>query len=503
MAATHSLSKSDTLNPQAHEELSTDTSSRPDSGDESDDENKVLEESPNGRYKKQKRELVQHGSLGTDAFLGMDTDEGVEIVWNEIWLSEGKSRSFYNHNNIVEFYHYWTHNDEVKKKARITFITEYMTSGSLKQFLKKTKKNQKGLLQEKLFKRWCRQILSALDHLASFTPPIIHGNLSLDTIYIQHNGLIKIGSVIPEAISYHAKSRSPSELQNLFTAAPEYDIKEAILTTSVDIYAFGICALEIATQFFDTKSGKKPSPSMNYWNRGSIQNSLESLENTDLLKFLQRCLQEKPEMRPSAKELLLDKFLFEVHSLKLQAAHTIVDKEVAIPEDSNSIPLAILSQMEGIAADISYKSSDEPFHFGYASGPPALDLEKYIEEVRSGLYPLTSVYKDEDLVRDDSDDKTKDDPSIDSEHYSKETKSVLSVNCTIRAVEDDEVKRHLVITLKMENEINRELSCDVSLDEDLSKLAEELVLYGFIKQDDREKVAQHIAEKLKEPNLQA
>lgn len=57
MATSHSVGKSDAPNAQTHEELSTDASSRPDSGDESDDENKVLEESPNGRYKKQKREV--------------------------------------------------------------------------------------------------------------------------------------------------------------------------------------------------------------------------------------------------------------------------------------------------------------------------------------------------------------------------------------------------------------------------------------------------------------
>lgn len=31
-------------------------------------------------------------------------------------------------------------------------------------------------------------------YLHSCTPPIIHGNLTCDTIFIQHNGLVKIGS---------------------------------------------------------------------------------------------------------------------------------------------------------------------------------------------------------------------------------------------------------------------------------------------------------------------
>ena len=33
-------------------------------------------------------------------------------------------------------------------------------------------------------------------YLHSCDPPIIHGNLTCDTVFIQHNGLIKIGSGI-------------------------------------------------------------------------------------------------------------------------------------------------------------------------------------------------------------------------------------------------------------------------------------------------------------------
>ncbi|POI25124.1 hypothetical protein CIB84_011127, partial [Bambusicola thoracicus] len=127
------------------------------------------------------------------AYLAMDTEEGVEVVWNE----EKVKAVFDNliqleHLNIVKFHKYWA--DVKENKARVIFITEYMSSGSLKQFLKKTKKNHKTM-NEKAWKRWCTQILSALSYLHSCDPPIIHGNLTCDTIFIQHNGLIKIGSV--------------------------------------------------------------------------------------------------------------------------------------------------------------------------------------------------------------------------------------------------------------------------------------------------------------------
>ena len=39
-------------------------------------------------------------------------------------------------------------------------------------------------------------VWSDYSYLHSCEPPVIHGNLTTDTIFIQHNGLIKIGSGI-------------------------------------------------------------------------------------------------------------------------------------------------------------------------------------------------------------------------------------------------------------------------------------------------------------------
>lgn len=84
----------------------------------------------------------------------MDTEEGVEVVWNEVRFSERKyfnakeekiSQVFdrlmqLDHPNIVKLHKYWM--DKDVEKPRVIFITEYNSSGSLKQFLKKTKRNQ-------------------------------------------------------------------------------------------------------------------------------------------------------------------------------------------------------------------------------------------------------------------------------------------------------------------------------------------------------------------------
>lgn len=41
---------------------------------------------------------------------------------------------------------------------------------------------------------WMQSVCFISSYLHSCSPPIIHGNLTCDTIFIQHNGLVKIGS---------------------------------------------------------------------------------------------------------------------------------------------------------------------------------------------------------------------------------------------------------------------------------------------------------------------
>ena len=55
----------------------------------------------------------------------------------------------------------------------------------------------------------------------SCDPPIIHGNLTCDTIFIQHNGLVKIGSVAPDAIHKNVKTFREN-IKNFHFLAPEW-----------------------------------------------------------------------------------------------------------------------------------------------------------------------------------------------------------------------------------------------------------------------------------------
>uniref|UniRef100_A0A671V746 Nuclear receptor-binding protein n=1 Tax=Sparus aurata TaxID=8175 RepID=A0A671V746_SPAAU len=407
--------------------------------DESEDESEILEESPCGRWQKRREEVNQRNVPGIDAaYLAMDTEEGVEVVWNEVMISERKNFKLLEekvkavfdnlihleHANIVKFHKYWA--DTKENRARVIFITEYMSSGSLKQFLKKTKKNHKTM-NEKAWKRWCTQILSALSYLHSCDPPIIHGNLTCDTIFIQHNGLIKIGSVAPDTINNHVKT-CHEEQKNLHFFAPEYGAVDDV-TTAVDIYSFGMCALEMA--LLEIQGNGESS----YVSQEAINNAIQLLEDPLQRELIQKCLECDPSTRPTARELLFNQALFEVPLLKLLAAHCIVSHQHMIPENA----------LEEITKNLD----------------PNLVIAETKEDVQNGIYPMTAFglpcpqQPQQETVKSPIVVPLVKSPT--PEPAELETRRV----CTTHNIVSHKRKTELTLLLKLEDKLNRHLSCDM------------------------------------------
>ncbi|KAM9409123.1 nuclear receptor-binding protein-like [Pholidichthys leucotaenia] len=461
--------------------------------DESEDESYILEESPCGRWQKRREEVNQRNVPGIDAvYLAMDTEEGVEVVWNEVKISERKNFKLLEeqvkavfdnlihleHANIVKFHTYWA--DRKDSRARVIFITEYMSSGSLKQFLKKTKKNHKTM-NEKAWKRWCTQILSALCYLHSCDPPIIHGNLTCDTIFIQHNGLIKIGSVAPDTINNHVKT-CHEEHKNLHFFAPEYGVVD--VTTAADIYSFGICALEMA--LLEIQGNGDSS----FVSQDALNSALQLLEDPLQRELIQKCLDCDPTVRPTARELLFNQALFEVPLLKLLAAHSIVSHQHMIPEnaleeitkklDPN---LIVAETKEGIQLKISQF--------------PALELDKFLEDVRNGIYPMTVFgLPCPQQAQKETIESPVVIPMVKSptpEPTEIEMRKIAHMQCIFDPIEEG-TKYRLSLWLKLEDKLNRHLNCDISPDENIPGLAIELVQLGLISEVDQNKVASLLEE---------
>ncbi|EMP34264.1 Nuclear receptor-binding protein 2 [Chelonia mydas] len=507
-------------------------------------------------------------------FLAMDTEEGVEVVWNELHFTDKKAFKAHeekintmfeqlvvvDHPNIVKLHKYWL--DVKGSKARVIFITEYVSSGSLKQFLKKTKKNHKAM-NARAWKRWCTQILSALSFLHSCDPPIIHGNLTSDTIFIQHNGLIKIGSekrllLLDVQISANIiatgsaavaaiKSdillntpvpnsaipddlRSPirierEEQRNLHFFPPEYG--HVADGTAVDIFSFGMCALEMAVLEIQPNGDSRVSEE-------AIARARHSLDDPNMRDFILGCLLLNPDKRPTAHNLLFHQVLFEVHSLKLLAAHCFISHQYLMPEnvveektkelDLNMVMAEI--RREGLPA-VQWRYSEVSF----------LELDKFLEDVRNGIYPLMNFAATRPLLLPRALSQPQEDPqkakTPTPEPFDVETRKepeglirmseepdaaprpsfanrcsavkahtvhvfeveeVVQMQCSME-MNEEKAQWHLTLLLTLEDKLHRQLSYDllpikpVSAADSSKGLASELVHYGFIHEDDCEMLA--------------
>ncbi|XP_029582350.1 nuclear receptor-binding protein 2 isoform X2 [Salmo trutta] len=465
--------------------------------EESEDESEILEESPCGRWQKRKEQVSQGNVPGIEtASLAMDTEEGVEVVWNEVQFSDKKvfkshedrmremfeSLMHVDHPNIVKFHKYWL--DTRESRARVIFITEYMSSGSLKQFLKKTKKNHKTM-NVKAWKRWCTQILSALSYLHSCHPPIVHGNLTCDTIFIQHNGLIKIGSVwhrlfvnvFPEAIYGNVQHHRDDET-NQHYFAPEYGLAEDVC--SIDIFAFGICTLEMAVLEIQANGDTVVS-------KEAITNAAQSLEDPLIKEFTQSCVRMDAKKRPTAHDLLFHRVLFEVHSLKLLAAHCFINYQYQLHDNCLEEKTRTFDP-SGVMAEI--KHGDRPgVEIKYSNVSP-LELDKFLEDVKNGIYPLMNFQRGLTMPRTLSifQERMETVKTPSPEPQEMETRKVVQMHCNLEFTEEG-TRSHLSLLLKMDDKLQRQLNCDVLPTDSSKDLASELVHFAFISEEDGEKLA--------------
>uniref|UniRef100_A0A8B9XTW0 non-specific serine/threonine protein kinase n=1 Tax=Bos mutus grunniens TaxID=30521 RepID=A0A8B9XTW0_BOSMU len=239
--------KEDAGAPEARPELGRARREEPEEEEDDEDDLKAVATSLDGRFLKFDIELGR-GSFKT-VYKGLDTETWVEVAWCELqdrkltklerqrFKEEAEMLKGLQHPNIVRFYDFWE--SSARGKRCIVLVTELMTSGTLKTYLKRFK-----VMKPKVLRSWCRQILKGLLFLHTRTPPIIHRDLKCDNIFITGpTGSVKIGDLGLATLKRASFAKS-------VIGTPEFmapEMYEEHYDESVDVYAFGMCMLEMAT----------------------------------------------------------------------------------------------------------------------------------------------------------------------------------------------------------------------------------------------------------------
>ena len=275
-------------------------------------QNAIVERSPGGRYVRFMEKLGSGASK--DVYRAYDTQEGIEVAWNVVNLSgvpkaernrivnEVRLLERLHHQNIISFHGSWVN----RERQEVNFVTEILSSGTLKSFINKVQ-----VIRWKIAKRWAFQILKGLEYLHSQDPPVIHRDLKCENIFINGtSGDLRIGDLGLSTV--HRNGKVLSVLGTPEFMAPDM-YEENSYNEKVDVYAFGMCLLEIFTKEIPYSECSNPAQIYRKVIAGEPPEVLSRLQSRHAREFVLLCLGYRDEngnfIRPTVSELLQHPFL--------------------------------------------------------------------------------------------------------------------------------------------------------------------------------------------------
>ncbi|XP_059402627.1 serine/threonine-protein kinase WNK1-like isoform X2 [Carassius carassius] len=312
--------------------------------------------SPDGRFLKFDIEIGR-GSFKT-VYKGLDTETTVEVAWCELQdrkLSKTERQRFkeeagmlkgLQHPNIVRFYDSWE--SSLKGRKCIVLVTELMTSGTLKTYLKWFKE-----MKIKVLRSWCRQILKGLHFLHTRSPPIIHRDLKCDNIFITGpTGSVKIGDLGLATLKRTSFAKS-------VIGTPEFmapEMYEEKYDESVDVYAFGMCMLEMATSEYPYSECQNAAQIYRRVTSGVKPGSFDKVAIPEVKEIIEGCIRQNKDERYCIKDLLSHGFFQE---------ETGVRVELAEEDDGELVAIKLLLRIEDVKKLKGKYKENEAIEFSF------------------------------------------------------------------------------------------------------------------------------------------
>lgn len=282
----------------------------------------------------QQGRFIGGGSFGS-VYAAVNLDTGGVMAVKEIRLQDTQSvrhllksikeemsvLEILTHPNIVQYYGVEVHRD------RVFIFMEYCQGGSLAGLL------EYGRIEdEQIIQVYTLQMLEGLAYLHDLG--ICHRDVKPENILLDHMGVVKfVDFGAAKVISKNGKTRlgqsrmmssATKTKLNSMTGTPMYMSPEVITGSdpgkfgSTDVWSTGCCVLEMAT-------GRRPWANLD--NEWAIMyhiaaGHMPQLPSKDQLsaageRFLMKCLERDPKIRPTAVELLNDPWVAYIRNIVL------------------------------------------------------------------------------------------------------------------------------------------------------------------------------------------
>ncbi|KAM9783646.1 serine/threonine-protein kinase WNK4-like isoform 4-T4 [Syngnathus typhle] len=292
---------------------------------------KAVASSPDGRFLKFDV-VIGQGSF-KNVYKGLDTETTVEVAWCELQtqrLTRSERQRFeeevemlktLQHPNIVRFFDSWK--SVLNGRKCTVLVTELMTSGTLKTYIRRFRPMKLKLLQ-----RWSFQILKGLHFLHSRNPPILHRDLKCDNVFITGpSASVKIGDLGLATLKKASFAKSvigkaaPGRRFDIIATSqcglavhlgtPEFmapEMYEEKYDEAVDVYAFGMCILEMATSEYPYSECQNAAQIYRKVTNGIKPDSFSKVTVPELKDIIEGCIHTNSSERFTVQDLLDQRF---------------------------------------------------------------------------------------------------------------------------------------------------------------------------------------------------